>query len=83
MPVEVEPAGELSKMPKPIVLHLGSDIKYRHEYFEKELKSRFEVVKNEDLDRASFMQALRDKKRVPAPSPQAPPVNQTNLLTRP
>ncbi|KAK8221392.1 2-ketogluconate reductase [Phyllosticta capitalensis] len=49
-------------MPKPIVLHLGSDIKYNHEYFEKELKSRFEVVKNEDLDRASFMQALQDKK---------------------
>ncbi|KAK8171799.1 hypothetical protein BKA80DRAFT_287758 [Phyllosticta citrichinensis] len=49
-------------MPKPIVLHLGSDIKYNHNYFEKELQSRFEVVKNEDLDRASFMQALRDKK---------------------
>ncbi|KAK7547104.1 hypothetical protein IWX49DRAFT_107672 [Phyllosticta citricarpa] len=49
-------------MPKPVVLHLGADIKYNHEYFEKELQSRFEVVRNEDLDRSSFMQALRDKK---------------------
>lgn len=49
-------------MAKPIVLHVGDPIKYNHEFYENEFLKRFEVRHNEDLDRASFTQALKDKK---------------------
>lgn len=49
-------------MPKPVVLHIGEPIKYNHEFYEKDFLSRFDVVRNEDLDRQSFVQALKDKK---------------------
>lgn len=47
---------------KPIILHIGEPIKYNHTFYDEEFSKRFEVRHNEDLDRASFMQALRDKK---------------------
>ena len=49
-------------MPKPIVLHIGEPIKYNHKFYEEEFLSRFEVVRNEDTDRASFIEALKSKK---------------------
>lgn len=49
-------------MAKPIVLHIGEPIKYNHDFFEKEFLKRFDVRQNEDLDRPSFIKALREKK---------------------
>ncbi|KAL1645028.1 hypothetical protein SLS58_004099 [Diplodia intermedia] len=49
-------------MAKPIVLHLGNAVKYSTEYYEKEFLPRFNVVRNEDLDRESFKEALRERK---------------------
>ncbi|KAF9632925.1 hypothetical protein BFW01_g3788 [Lasiodiplodia theobromae] len=49
-------------MSKPTVLHLGNAVKYSTEYYEKEFLPRFNVVRNEDLDRESFKKALKEKK---------------------
>ncbi|KAF2180425.1 2-ketogluconate reductase [Zopfia rhizophila CBS 207.26] len=49
-------------MLKPTVLHIGDPIKYNHEFYENDFLSRFNVVRNEDLDRESFIQALKTKK---------------------
>lgn len=49
-------------MAKPIVLHIGDPIKYNHDFFENEFLKQFDVRHNEDLDRASFIKALKDKK---------------------
>lgn len=51
-------------MPKPTVLHIGNAVKYSTEYYEKEFLPRFNVVRNEDLDRESFKKALKEKKYV-------------------
>ncbi|CZR69312.1 related to D-mandelate dehydrogenase [Phialocephala subalpina] len=48
-------------MTKPIVLHVGEPIKYNHKFYE-EFLSRFDVIRNEDLDRESFIKALKNKK---------------------
>ncbi|CAJ2508524.1 Uu.00g135500.m01.CDS01 [Anthostomella pinea] len=48
--------------PKPVVLHVGEPIKYNHDFYENELCERFEVVHNGDLDRESFIKALKSKK---------------------
>lgn len=47
---------------KPIVLHIGEPIKYNQDFYDEEFCKRFDVRRNEDLDRASFMQALKDNK---------------------
>ncbi|GKT66858.1 D-isomer specific 2-hydroxyacid dehydrogenase [Colletotrichum tofieldiae] len=47
---------------KPIVLRLGEDIKYNHDYYKDVFTKRFTVVANEEPDRSSFIQALREKK---------------------
>ncbi|KAF6808784.1 putative d-mandelate dehydrogenase [Colletotrichum plurivorum] len=44
---------------KPIVLRLGEDIKYNHDYYRDVFTSRFDVVANEEPDRASFIAALK------------------------
>lgn len=49
-------------MSKPIVLHIGEPIKYNHDFYNKEFLSQFNVVRNEDLDRESFIKALKTKK---------------------
>lgn len=49
-------------MTKPIVLHIGEPIKYNHKFYEEEFLSRFVVVRNEDVDRESFINALKTKK---------------------
>lgn len=49
-------------MPKPIVLHLGEPIKYNHDFYAAEFLVRFDVVRNEETDRASFIEALKGKK---------------------
>lgn len=47
---------------KPIVLRLGEDIKYNHTFFQDVFTERFQVVANEEPDRASFIKALNEKK---------------------
>ncbi|KAJ4321130.1 hypothetical protein N0V84_005482 [Fusarium piperis] len=47
---------------KPIVLRLGEDIKYNHKFFQDVFIERFQVVANEESDRGSFIQALKEKK---------------------
>lgn len=47
---------------KPIVLHLGEDIKYNRKFFHDVFTQRFHVVANEEPDRASFIKALKEKK---------------------
>lgn len=49
-------------MAKPIVLHIGEPIKYNNEFYETEFLKRFDVRQNEDLGRASFIKALKEKK---------------------
>lgn len=49
-------------MPKPRVLHLGEPIKYNNKFYDEEFTSRFEIVRNDDLDRESFIQALKTRK---------------------
>ncbi|KPM42942.1 hypothetical protein AK830_g3640 [Neonectria ditissima] len=47
---------------KPIVLRLGEDIKYNHDFYNDIFTKRFHVVANEEPDRASFIKALKEKK---------------------
>lgn len=47
---------------KPIVLHIGEPVKYNRDFYSQEFTKRFDVVRNEDLDRASFIKALETKK---------------------
>lgn len=49
-------------MPKPIVLHIGEPIKYNHAFYENEFSKRFQVVRSEEPDRESFIEALKEKK---------------------
>ncbi|KAF2112228.1 2-ketogluconate reductase [Lophiotrema nucula] len=49
-------------MGKPIVLHIGESIKYNHDFYNKDFLSRFDVVRSEEPDRESFIQALKSKK---------------------
>ena len=46
---------------KPVVLRIGEDIKYNQDFYENTFTKRFDVVANEEPDRASFIQALKDK----------------------
>lgn len=48
-------------MGKPIVLHLGDDIKWNHDLY-KQLQNKFEIRRSYSLNRAEFKQALKDKK---------------------
>lgn len=47
---------------KPVVLRLGEDIKYNHDFYNNDFLKKFDVVANEEPDRTSFIQALKDKK---------------------
>ncbi|KAI9149931.1 Glyoxylate reductase 1 [Paramyrothecium foliicola] len=47
---------------KPVVLRIGEDIKYNHDYYQDKFLQRFNVVANEESDRESFIKALRDRK---------------------
>ncbi|KAL0932863.1 putative d-mandelate dehydrogenase [Colletotrichum truncatum] len=47
---------------KPVVLRLGEDIKYNHDYYKNVFTERFDVLANEEPDRASFIAALKSKK---------------------
>ncbi|KAK7534530.1 D-isomer specific 2-hydroxyacid dehydrogenase [Phyllosticta citricarpa] len=48
-------------MGKPIVLHLGDDIKWNHEPYKK-LQEKFEIRRSYSMGRDEFKQALKDKK---------------------
>ncbi|KAI9758614.1 MAG: alpha mannosidase-like protein [Chaenotheca gracillima] len=48
-------------MSKPILLHLGDPIQWNHDLY-KTLEQQFDIVINEEPDRASFIQALKDDK---------------------
>ncbi|KAH7183410.1 uncharacterized protein B0J16DRAFT_373865 [Fusarium flagelliforme] len=47
---------------KPIVLRLGEDVKYNRDFYEDVFKNKFDVVANEEPDRESFIQALKENK---------------------
>ncbi|KAG7107195.1 Glyoxylate reductase 1 like protein [Verticillium longisporum] len=47
---------------KPTVLRLGEDIKYNPDYYSDTFTQHFDVVANEEPDRASFIAALKSKK---------------------
>ncbi|KXH30283.1 2-ketogluconate reductase [Colletotrichum simmondsii] len=47
---------------RPIVLRLGEDIKYNHDFYKNVFTDRFTVVPNEEPDRTSFIKALKEKK---------------------
>jgi len=48
-------------MGKPVVLHLGDDIKWNHELY-KQLQSKFDIVRSYSMPREEFKQALKEKK---------------------
>jgi hypothetical protein len=57
-------------MAKPIVLHLGEPIKYNHDFYSNNFLARFDVVRNDALDRPSFIEALKNKRsQVPVTNP--------------
>jgi hypothetical protein len=47
---------------KPVVLRIGEDIKYNHDFYNNVFTQRFDVVANEEPDRASFIKALKENK---------------------
>ncbi|VUC28438.1 unnamed protein product [Clonostachys rosea] len=47
---------------RPVVLRIGEDIKYNHDFYNDVFTKRFKVVANEEPDRASFIEALKSKK---------------------
>ncbi|KAF1809081.1 hypothetical protein P152DRAFT_175630 [Eremomyces bilateralis CBS 781.70] len=46
---------------KPIILHLGDDIKWNHDLYQK-LQERFEIRRSYKMDRGAFIKALKTKK---------------------
>ncbi|OOF91885.1 hypothetical protein ASPCADRAFT_399762 [Aspergillus carbonarius ITEM 5010] len=52
-------------MPKPIVLHLGDPIAYNHDLYNGPFSERFTIIRNEDLTRESFIEALKTNKYGP------------------
>ncbi|KAJ9636287.1 hypothetical protein H2201_007854 [Coniosporium apollinis] len=48
-------------MGKPVVLHLGDDIKWNHELY-KQLQAKFNIVRSYSMPREEFKQALKEKK---------------------
>ncbi|PYI04402.1 hypothetical protein BO78DRAFT_398951 [Aspergillus sclerotiicarbonarius CBS 121057] len=52
-------------MPKPIILHLGDPIAYNHTLYDGPFSSRFTIIRNEDLTRDSFIEALKTNKYGP------------------
>ncbi|KAL3440682.1 hypothetical protein BJX65DRAFT_316310 [Aspergillus insuetus] len=49
-------------MAKPVVLHLGEPIKYNHDFYSNDFLARYDVVRNDALDRTSFIEALKNKR---------------------
>ena len=49
-------------MTKPIVLRIGEDIKYNHDFYENEFTTLFDVVANTATNREDFIQALKDQR---------------------
>jgi hypothetical protein len=47
---------------KPVVLRIGEDIKYNHDFYNDVFTKKFDVVANEEPDRESFIKALKEKK---------------------
>ncbi|KAF5610118.1 hexose transporter [Fusarium subglutinans] len=47
---------------KPIVLRIGEDIKYNHDFYNNVFTKRYDVVANEEPDRESFIKALKENK---------------------
>jgi hypothetical protein len=47
---------------KPVVLRIGEDIKYNHDFYNDVFTKKFDVVANEEPDRESFIEALKEKK---------------------
>ncbi|KAK5069273.1 hypothetical protein LTR64_008432 [Lithohypha guttulata] len=48
-------------MPKPIILRIGEDIKYNHDFYNQEFLKKYDVISNPHTDRVSFITALKNK----------------------
>jgi hypothetical protein len=48
-------------MSKPIVLHLGDDIRWNHELY-KELQESFQIERSYSMKRPELIEALKSKK---------------------
>ena len=48
-------------MPKPIVLHLGDDIKWNHALYQQ-LRERFHIVRSYSMPREEFKRALESER---------------------
>ena len=48
-------------MSKPILLHLGNDIRWNHELYSK-LSNAFEIRRSYSMNRTEFKDALKNKK---------------------
>lgn len=46
---------------RSVVLHIGEPIKYNQSFYDNEFTKRFRVVRNDRPDRASFIEALKEK----------------------
>lgn len=51
-----------SNDPKPIVLRLGDDIKYNHDFYQNDFLARFRVVQSDAKDRDSFIKHLKENR---------------------
>lgn len=47
---------------RPVVLRIGEDIKYNHDFYNNVFTQRFDVIANEEPDRESFIKALKENK---------------------
>jgi hypothetical protein len=52
---------EAFKMGKPIVLHLGDDIRWNHELY-KELQDKFEIRRSYSMNRHEFKESLKSNR---------------------
>lgn len=50
-----------TELPKPIILHLGDDIRWNHDLY-AELTKKFRIERSYSMGREEFKQALKEKK---------------------
>jgi hypothetical protein len=51
----------MSSQPKPTILHLGDDIKWNHDLYDK-LTQKFNIIRTHSIKRDDFKRALQEKK---------------------
>jgi hypothetical protein len=48
-------------MAKPILLHLGDDIRWNHDLYEQ-MKNKFNIMRTYSMNRKDFKRALQDRR---------------------